>query len=443
MRNWIFVCAALISMSAMAWGATLNWERLDQPTGGSGVGKLVVEGDTLYLTLQGVVHRSTDGRRWEPIIDPSIAGINSIPLIQVLLQVDGTFYAVDGVSRILKSENRCESWTRLGFAYTSNLVYGDGVFYMGYTRTTPARINRSLDSGETWDTVEIPEGNAQSRVLYADDLVVFADVGSRLYRSDDHGATWVLADTGLPVSTKTAVVQIGNRYLVYVSGEGVYQSENKGQTWRVNSFAGMELASLLAVDGTLFASPESDNGGGLFRSDDQGDSWRHFGLDGDAVTSLTKWNGDLYATARYSIHRFDAGTATWIAADDWYSSHNVYAIEGNDERLFAGTNAGVYASLDGGASWEPTLNKRDTSTITVDGNNVYSGSYFETAMRSLDNGETWTWMGGGVEEVRSRDDGTDVQCFVVTNDGMLIWVGYHTGTFVSMDRGDTWRNVEQ
>ena len=123
----------------------------------------------------------------------------------------------------------------------------------------------------------------------------------------------------------------------------------------------------------------------------------------------------------------------------------VYLLGTDGRRLYAAGN-GVYISLDNGDTWRLTdLHNANCRAIAIGPNRAYVGTAFGGVFRSDSHGVTWEPKNNGIERVVRR--GGDelgppiVEQILVTSSGTVIVVGYHTGTYISHNQGDTWHSV--
>lgn len=126
--------------------------------------------------------------------------------------------------------------------------------------------------------------------------------------------------------------------------------------------------------------------------------------------------------------------ATWQVANPTVIAAKSLARDSSG-RLFAGSSADVFLSVDNGASWqvyEDSSKYADCFAIEFDAVSNYLFISVETGVyRSNNNGLTWDFLGDEVVGAYSME---------VSPNGHL-WVSGSGGTFVSDNNGDSWTHV--
>ena len=136
-------------------------------------------------------------------------------------------------------------------------------------------------------------------------------------------------------------------------------------------------------------------------------------------------------------------TAQWIRLVDGGDTGRGYVLEAEGNRIYDGAY-GIYVSDDQGLTWRYVVGvKHSLSSMAIDGNTVYVGTYSGGMFRSDDAGETWKPIRNGLR-VRELNDGTrywgKIHRILVNFDGVIV-VAYHAGTYVSNNQGETWHDV--
>ena len=128
---------------------------------------------------------------------------------------------------------------------------------------------------------------------------------------------------------------------------------------------------------------------------------------------------------------------------------SVELLESDGVRLYAIGDTGFYLSFDDGYTWRRREVGRGIedfyiSAIGSGDGAVYVGTVDHGVFRSDDGGNTWKQINEGLRIFDHPKWGPHhgkVEQLLVTNSGMIINVGYHRGSHISHDRGETWHSV--
>jgi photosystem II stability/assembly factor-like uncharacterized protein len=267
---------------------------------------------------------------------------------------------------------------------------------------------QSFDSGRSFTPTVDGMKNRGNTFAVAfdpgDPKIVYAGTGQwasnhgDVCRSDDGGFTWRVVGTpatGLPDGQTHCVVvdpsspTSARRIFVTVGGAGVYRTDDAGASWRPcnGGLGNHDVRDLALASGnrsTLYAllGGSTSSGGGVYHSGDGGASWRR-------TSAAWPWS-DAKALA--------------ICGTDPRRLYVAAREEGTGGRYYPG---GVFASVDGGATWKRVLADRFAWALAVDprdGDVVYAGCtdhpYHDDAigsgvLRSRDGGRTWQCLNNG------------------------------------------------
>ena len=229
---------------------------------------------------------------------------------------------------------------------------------------------------------------------------------------------------------------------VAAASGGIFRSVNNGVTWDP---VFDEEGTLLSV-GDIAIAPSDPNivwagtgepnnrqssswGDGVYKSVDGGEVWEHMGL------------RESHHIGRIVIHPRDPNIVFVAALGHLWGP--------NEER-------GLYRTKDGGASWEQVLGiNDDTGVVEValdqDGRTLFAAAYqrrrrgwgfvgggpHSGLYRSLDGGDSWTKVGGGLPEGDVGRIGVE---FSRSHPNIVYAIYQHQdgGIFRSEDRGTTW-----
>ena len=151
------------------------------------------------------------------------------------------------------------------------------------------------------------------------------------------------------------------------------------------------------------------------------------------------------------LHSSDGG-ATWGRAGGIWGDSRVFAVAASPKdpsRIYAGTDEGIYRSNDNGNSYEHLSSPMDSLHVwkiaidPVDPDTVFAGTSPSALFRSNDGGDSWEKL-----DVDMAEECPNVRMPRVTaleidpSDHRIIWAGVEVdGVRRSLDGGDTWTRI--
>ena len=237
---------------------------------------------------------------------------------------------------------------------------------------------------------------------------------------------------------------VGNPSIIFVGAAsgGIFKSINNGVTWKPvfdkdgTSQSIGDLAIAPSDPNVIWAGTGEPNnrqssswGDGVYKSVDGGETWTHMGL------------RDTHHVGRIVIHPSNPNLVYVAALGHLWGP--------NDER-------GLYRTKDGGKTWDRVLKiDADTGVVDVtmdaDGRTLFAAAYQRRRRgwgfvgggagsglyRSLDGGDSWQKLGGGLPEGTIGRIGVEISR---SNPDIVYAVVEHKegGIFRSEDRGTTW-----
>jgi photosystem II stability/assembly factor-like uncharacterized protein len=433
-----------VSMSAAA-GEVRQWE-VTGPWGGD-VRSLIAapdDSDLLYLgTSDGQIFRSTDGaktwRRLKPGLERRGLSVDSIvfdPRNSRVMYAGVWAVARDEEGGVFKSEDGGEHWKLLDgtrkFSVRSLAVApSDSNFLVAGSANDDPKLNgvfRSTDAGKNWERIS-PEGDKEIRNIESiainprDTNVIYVGTWHLPWKTTDAGANWKQTGykaNGVIDDSDIFGISIDptNADLVYLNAcSGIYRSNNGGDKWA--KIPGIPFSARRTY--TLLPHPTKPNvifagtSEGLWRSKDGGKRWMLLTSKSVVIRSIVvtpdKPDRVLIATDDYGVKVSDNLGDDFAEANNGFIHRHILAIMPDSAergRLLAsvfhdGTAGSVFASSDGGESWQPSargLGGRDVFAFyqMPDSPNVIYAGTNTGVFRSNDSGASWSFV--GQEEVQ-------------------------------------------
>jgi len=207
----------------------------------------------------------------------------------------------------------------------------------------------------SWTATSSSVGSVAPLISYAGGLYCGA-MGS-VYYSNNFCRTWVQKNSGLPnnlVISDLVATDIG----LYVCGNGLYYSKDKGDTWNGISIPGItNVLSIVYIDHTLIASTNA----GIYNSVDNGKSWvllnSSSGISSASISKLAVFENAIYAGS--SIVANSEVYASYDKGNSWVKSHGLdvlgpnsfYAFQFYHGTLYVASTHGVFESVNNGRDW--------------------------------------------------------------------------------------------
>jgi PKD repeat protein len=338
---------------------------------------------------------------------------------------------------VLESTDGGATWNNTGLSWPVSLgnrihrllinPLNHKVLFAGTTQG----MMRSTDGGVTWNNVGGGTDNITDMKYRPGDTTVVYGVSSTFYKSTNGGASFSVITTGLPASSAVDRMSIAvtpaNSSYVYVVGSDAtndgfyafYQSTDQGVTFVAKATGSPNLLG--------WASNGGDTGG-------QG--WYTLSI------AASPTNANEVVVGGVNIWRTLNGGSSWSLFAQWTGSGAPYVhadihdlIYKNGTSVFAGTDGGVFETLNSGTSFTAingNMNiaeiyqiglSKTTASLAItghqdDGTNLYSGGWSNT-------------MGG---------DG--MACFIDWSNDQVMYGEQYQGSFnVTTDGGVNWNGI--
>lgn len=200
-------------------------------------------------------------------------------------------------------------------------------------------------------------------------------------------------------------------------------------------------------------------GSGAWISPDGGESWRRVGrgLWNESrvygLASHPRQPRTVFAGADDGLYRSENGGQSFEHIDSPMNKMDVWKIAfdpADPDTMFAGTRpAALFRSTDGGRQWRqlavdmvedcPNVGVPRVTALSVDPSDhriVWAGVEVDGVRRSLDGGETWTRVAGGLDDPDIHDVAARR-----AGDGKTVLTSTPREIFASTDKGESWQRL--
>ena len=242
-----------------------------------------------------------------------------------------------------------------------------------YAGTEDGDIYKTTDSGKTWDLLNTVFSQAMILAIAVPSNMpntVYVGTSIGLFRSVDGGKTWLDASSGITNTYVQALAIAPNRPMTLyagTSGSGVFRSDDGGQSWSpVNIGLAQTNVQVVAVHPVKSLEVYVGTwGGGIYKSIDSGSTWNqvNLGLSNLKIRSLAidPRNGEIVyvgtdTSSAGGVFRSTDGGKTWKLMNIGIpQSERLFfqslVIDASGGVVYAGTNGGVFESLNNGEAW--------------------------------------------------------------------------------------------
>ncbi|RPI17892.1 MAG: T9SS C-terminal target domain-containing protein [Ignavibacteriae bacterium] len=348
---------------------------------------------------------------------------------------------------VFRSSNNGLSWTPIGL--DSNFVYSvvfNGNYIFASTAITRlfSAINNTdvyytTNNGANWIKTSL-SGHAVRNLKVIGNYLFAGANGSGIYMSSDNGINWVQTGIANRYINKFAVS--GNNLFSACDGSGVYISTNSGASWQQTSLNNRTIFSIAINGNNIYAGSGKDNSGnwqaGIYLSTNLGVNWSQIGLTNYNVFSIAVKDNYVFAGASLFYPYNDR--KLFISSNNglnWAASsltQMVNTIIFKDNIIFAGTENGVYTSIDNGSNWvHDNFLVGTIHSLTANGSNIFAGTTGYT-FKTTNNGNNWL----------STGNTNTTNTVALSSDGYFVLAATGSnGSFMTTNNGANWIQVNE
>jgi photosystem II stability/assembly factor-like uncharacterized protein len=265
---------------------------------------------------------------------------------------------------------------------------------------------------------------------------VAADNRGIVFFSSDNGANWKNASSGLPADAKIGLgaIAVGERIVaIAVRNYGVYLFDDKLNRWKgiptqANIVAANPAALIFHKDAIYLGTQHA----GVFSSKDNGKHWQHIdaGLVSQTIRRFVEIDNKLYAGTNAGLFSYNEQKKKW---EQVYGNNTmqVNGIATDEDHIWIGTNQGAFFTSKKRSDWQQGFAGRSLHNISAVGNTLYAMTYNEL-FASTDGGITWKSVQQGMPH--------DFYTFNVVASQGAVFAGQWDGVYRRTDGQQRWEH---
>ncbi len=302
---------------------------------------------------------------------------------------------------------------------------GAGTQFSEATLRTYAEEDLRTFSAEQWTQADGPPGGHVHDIYTVSDGTTFAFSATGMYKLEPEATAWRPLNTGIPIDESLMPVVENRGTLYVVSTNEIFDSADKGETWKIfcsrpkGDAIGLVITEMASAqrsptDITMYLALKDK---GVFQSTDSGVEWRPVsdGLTGERVSAIAAVEKTVFTGTNRGLYRLNSGVWRKLSVG---SSRAVYSLAVLESNLYVGMGPDLYG-----------LTPMEASAIVGSGE-PSSGRIY----RSVDLGASWTEI---TPKYRPLALPSGVR-LLVTGETLL---ALGANEFRSTDGGDTWTNL--
>ncbi len=305
------------------------------------------------------------------------------------------------------------------------------------------KILCSTNQGLTWDSslISSPYGSGISCIYAKTNKIITGTSDLTILISSDLGVSWKEKNLnywygGYSYDFITAVELIQDT-LLFVGSDGsglIIYNMNDSLGWPIHSFTDQSIFDILAIDPYNIYYGSSN---GIFHSTNIGQTWINLGLEERKIYSLKFRNNYFYAGSDSGLYKsIDQGLSWQLIkfGNIQPTIHDILFVD--SETICLGTSFGTYFSYDNGNTWFLENSGIDALSGVLDiltiNDTIYVAS-LDGLYQSFNNGQDWERKGAGLKQ--------NIIVSLTSDDNQNIYAGTNLGICKSSDFGENWEYV--
>ncbi|QLH53152.1 MAG: Glycosyl hydrolase, BNR repeat precursor [Candidatus Kapaibacterium sp.] len=251
----------------------------------------------------------------------------------------------------------------------------------------------STNDGENWEGIKFSDYSILCMTI-KDSTIFVGTQFDAIYISTNWGKEWKKVDKGLKTGLILSLATLGQYVFAGTGGGGIYISSNNGESWVETNLKSASVTSLKAIGSNLFAGTWER---GFLLSTDLGETWRTLdrGISKTLVWSIINVGNRIFAGSNDGVFVSTDNGESWRQVNNGLTDTRVLSLEYFGQYLLAGTLGGVFISTDFGESWRQInngLGNLRVWSVAVRGTKIFAGTEYGIYC-STNNGENWLPVG--------------------------------------------------
>ncbi|RKU15474.1 hypothetical protein C6500_20025 [Candidatus Poribacteria bacterium] len=345
------------------------------------------------------------------------------------------------------------------------------MFFVGLTPQLKADVG-SKSNEDDWAQTNGPYGGEINTLYATPEGILFAGTGSAgIFCSTDLGNSWTPANTGLPDASGdglSAAVYAQKGDTLYAGSGELYASTDGGDAWHHVPILQkrVSVSGVVIIGDRIYIGTLED---GVWYSDDDGESWipMNDGLGNLIIRVLSRIGTTLVAGTENGVFRKKANEDVWTPINAGFVKRPTDMEQINSARIASGLKPlqrhflsglrvdsfatlgnllymgihtggdddGLFRSDDEGDSWTRITSKEMVHTVealTAFGTTLYASTFGGGVFRSEDKGDSWITVNDGLTDL------TVSALLAVSEDTVFVGTLDGGGIFRTTDGGNSW-----
>jgi len=258
---------------------------------------------------------------------------------------------------------------------------------------------------------------------------------SIIYHSVDGGRIWMPFDTGVPSdATVSSFLVMNNEIFATTDNHGIYLIKDGQIAWkRIDEDLpkDIDINALSAVGDSFVIGTLKD---GIMLSKNRGKNWRNpkIQINNIPIRCLYAKENILYAGTDNGIYRSLDDGDTWEYV---WKGVQVNGFTEVNNKIFAALMNGVTMTNDDGANWKYVYKPHTLHDISTDGERIFAMTLGDGLKRSNNDGLTWEKINNGLGTV-------NLYTFELKRFDNKIFAAQWYGIYTSQDLGKSWAIVK-